>query len=170
MYECVTPHNRYESTQCPMTLFRVRTREKKHRKHTKEILSDDSFFVLSLCNFSYFFPSILSPSLQLRSSAKTRNVYHCVRYRQVSMIRNDCLAKYPRYGIRVHNNMREYANQRLARSFHRCASFYGTAPKHCKHNKRCTCHVTLPYLRCDHIIPEINYTCHTESRTARPAE
>jgi len=33
---------------------------------------------------------------------------------------------------------------------------YETAPKHFKHYKIYTGHVTLPYLRCDHIIPEIN--------------
>lgn len=120
-------------------------------RNTRKKFYPTIHFFLSLFFSQLLFPSIFSFSFQLRFSAKPRNVYaHCVRYRQVSMMpdRNDRLRNI-RGTTRVHNNERESTTR--ARSFRRCVF-----TEHCEHSKRCTSHVTLPYLRCDHIIPEIN--------------
>lgn len=78
-------------------------------EHTKEILSDDSFFflfvVLNPCNFSYFFPSRLSPSRKIRLLLKL------VTFTVSPSFDNIVSLKYPRYNTGTRNDKR--VNRRL---------------------------------------------------------
>lgn len=82
--------------------------------------------------------------------------FPCIRlptydqYRQVSLIYRGAFA------LAISEVTHEWKRISIA------SSIYEAAPNHCmdyskcEHNKGCTGHVTLPCLRCDHVIPEIN--------------
>lgn len=112
-------------------------REKKRAKESRSLRTN--FFFLYLCNFVYLFAS-----LPMYSSPNVWSV-------SPSIVDIQCA-----FALAISEVTHEWKIISIA------PSIYEAAPNHCmdysicEHNKWCTGHVTLPCLRCDHVIPEIN--------------